>query len=166
MKVAVQDIPPEGRSFVFEGPDWLPDEVETVDAVKAELSLRREGARVLAAGSLELKVHRCCDRCLADFVLPLTAAFEIDFELEGGEQTGREHRCRSEEMDFEFLTESEIDLQELLRQQYYLAMPVKTLCKENCQGLCSRCGGNLNRTECHCQQESASAFEALRKLLK
>lgn len=166
MKIAVQDIPAEGRSFIFQGHDWLPGEVKAVGETKAELSLRREGARVLVTGFLELQVHKCCDRCLADFVLPLTAGFAIDFELEGDDQRGREHGCCSGEMDTEFLTGSEIDLHELLAQQYYLALPVKILCNENCKGLCSQCGANLNRAECHCRQDPASAFSVLGKLLK
>lgn len=167
MKIAVQDIPSEGRSFVFHSRDWLPGEVETIGDCKAELQLRREGTRVLAEGSLALQVRKCCDRCLADFVMPVSGAFEIDFELtEDVQHAGREHGCSAEQMDTEYLAASEIDLHELLRQQYYLALPVKTICTENCKGLCSRCGTNLNSNECRCPQEPASAFGALRTLLK
>jgi uncharacterized protein len=166
MKIAIQDIPFEGRSFVFHGSDWLPDKVETVGDVHAELSLSQDGARVLVAGSLDMKVRESCDRCLEDFVLPLASSFKIDFELEGGEQAAREHGYRSEEMDTEYLEGSEIDLHELLQQQYYLARPLKILCSENCKGLCCQCGGNLNRAQCRCQQESTSAFGVLRTLLK
>jgi uncharacterized protein len=166
MKIAVQDIPSEGRSFIFHSSDWLPDEVETVGNLQAELKLSQDGERVLVNGSLNLKVRECCDRCLADFVLPLTTEFKIDYELEGKEQAVREHGCKSEDMDTEFLEESEIDLYDLLLQQYYLAMPVKILCREKCKGLCSQCGANLNRIQCHCQQEASSAFGILRTLLK
>ncbi len=89
MKIAVQDIPAEGCSYAFHGRDWLPDEVNTIGEVRAELHLRRDGARILVAGALDLKVSKSCDRCLADFVLPLTTPFQIDFDLEGNEQQGQ-----------------------------------------------------------------------------
>ncbi|MEJ2688405.1 MAG: DUF177 domain-containing protein [Deltaproteobacteria bacterium] len=166
MKIAVQDIPSEGRTFVFHCRDWLPAEVETSGYIHAELRLSQDGKRVLVAGSLNLKVRECCDRCLVDFVLPLTAEFKIDFELEGKEQAVIEHGCQSEFMDTEILEGSDIDLYELLLQQYYLAFPVKILCSENCRGLCSHCGANLNQTQCHCQHETSTAFGVLRSLIK
>lgn len=166
MKIAVQDIPSEGRTFIFHGRDWLPDEIETIGSVQAELRLSQDGKRVLVAGSLDLKVREYCDRCLVDFVLPLTTEFKIDLELEGEEQAVIEHGCQAEFMDTEFLEESDIDLYELLLQQYYLAFPVKILCSEKCRGLCSHCGANLNRTQCHCQHETSTAFGVLRSLIK
>lgn len=166
MKIAIQDIPPEGLFFAFHGCDWLPGEVETVGEVQAELSLSRDRDRVLASGSFDLQIRQTCDRCLVDFILPLANSFKIDFEPETDEMSGREHHCRPEEMDTEVLTGTEIDIHELLRQQFYLAMPVKVLCYGDCKGLCGGCGSNLNQAECSCQQETSSAFDVLRTLLK
>ena len=44
-----------------------------------------------------------------------------------------------------------IDLNELLREQFYLALPMKPLCGEACRGLCAQCGTNLNAGTCDCQ---------------
>ena len=86
--------------------------------------------------------------------------------LTGRELFGREHSCRSEEMETEFLQGSEIDLHELLQQQYFLALPIKALCNDECKGLCSECGGDRNRNDCHCQQKTSSAFGVLHTLVK
>lgn len=166
MKIAILEISPEELAFSFHSGDWLPAEVEAVGDVQASLGLSRNGARVLAVGSLDLRIRENCDRCLADFILPLTASFKINFELGGQDQLAREHSCRVEEMETEFLQGSEIDLHQLLQQQFYLATPVKALCSEDCKGLCSGCGGDLNRNFCRCERESSAAFGVLRTLLK
>jgi uncharacterized protein len=38
----------------------------------------------------------------------------------------------------------------LLREQFYLALPMKPLCREDCKGLCPQCGTNLNTGSCEC----------------
>ena len=45
------------------------------------------------------------------------------------------------------------DLEQLMREQFYLALPMKPLCREDCQGLCVVCGANLNRATCDCKLE-------------
>lgn len=60
-----------------------------------------------------------------------------------------------------------IDLGEMMREQFYLALPMKPLCGEGCQGLCPVCGRNRNRETCHCESTWVDPrFEALRELKK
>ena len=47
----------------------------------------------------------------------------------------------------------EIDLEQSLREQLILSLPYAPLCKENCRGLCSRCGADLNAGDCKCPPE-------------
>jgi uncharacterized protein len=59
-----------------------------------------------------------------------------------------------------------IDLAEVMREQFYLAMPMKPLCKPDCQGLCPVCGGNRNRERCACRADWVDPrMEPLKKLL-
>ena len=58
-----------------------------------------------------------------------------------------------------------VDLDDLLRQQLYLSLPVKNLCAEECRGLCPGCGANLNQADCTCGAgEDRSPFAVLRQL--
>ena len=54
------------------------------------------------------------------------------------------------EIDISFYRDDEIDLSELLREQFYLALPMKPLCREDCRGLCPQCGVNRNTGTCDC----------------
>ena len=58
-----------------------------------------------------------------------------------------------EDMEVDFIRGEEIDLDEIIRENMYLSLPIKLLCREECLGLCSNCGRNLNNGDCHCRQE-------------
>jgi uncharacterized protein len=60
------------------------------------------------------------------------------------------------ELDTLQVTEPVVDLEDILRQQVYLGLPAKQLCRENCLGLCSHCGKNLNEGQCSCHEKSAA----------
>lgn len=59
-----------------------------------------------------------------------------------------------------------LDIYELASSVFYLELPTKVLCKEDCKGLCIVCGGNLNETKCNCKRNiGANTLEDLKKLL-
>jgi len=55
-----------------------------------------------------------------------------------------------DDVSMTFYRDEEIDLSELLREQFYLVLPMKPLCRPDCKGLCSQCGVNLNIETCQC----------------
>jgi uncharacterized protein len=61
-----------------------------------------------------------------------------------------------------------LDLGEMIREQFFLAVPLKRLCREDCAGICPTCGGNRNLTRCECPppEAAASPFGSLRKLFE
>lgn len=59
-----------------------------------------------------------------------------------------------------------VDLSELARETFILNMPSKTLCREDCRGLCSGCGVNLNYEKCRCKKEVDPRLAALAKILE
>jgi uncharacterized protein len=66
-----------------------------------------------------------------------------------------------------FYKDDHIDLGETMREQFYLALPMKPLCREDCAGLCPICGINRNREQCQCQAEWVDPrLEPLRKLTR
>ncbi len=59
-----------------------------------------------------------------------------------------------------------LDLNELLREQFYLALPMKPLCREGCLGLCPQCGADRNTTSCDCRTDwQDPRFAALKTLV-
>jgi uncharacterized protein len=65
----------------------------------------------------------------------------------------KELECNIQDPDSIILDEPVVDFDDVLRQQLYLLLPMKRLCSEQCKGLCSRCGVNLNLAECRCANE-------------
>jgi uncharacterized protein len=57
---------------------------------------------------------------------------------------------QDEDLETSYYRGDQIDLKELLREQFYLALPMKPLCREDCHGLCPQCGTNLNTGTCAC----------------
>ena len=80
---------------------------------------------------------------------------------EGAQQTGiatvaaGEREVGEEDLDTSVYRDDQIDLNEVLREQFYLALPMKPLCREDCAGLCPKCGTNRNTGTCSC----ATGFE-------
>lgn len=115
------------------------------------------------AGMLQLRmdveaVLSCvCDRCGASFDKPFHVLVErmLASELED-----------SDHDDILLLDDGAFDLDALTREAFILGMDTKTLCREDCKGLCSGCGANLNREACRCKKQFDSRWAALKKLLQ
>jgi uncharacterized protein len=63
-----------------------------------------------------------------------------------------EREVEEDDLSTAFYENDEIDLGQLMREQFYLSLPMKPLCLDDCQGLCPQCGTNLNRGTCGCQR--------------
>jgi len=78
---------------------------------------------------------------------------------------GVEREVEAEDLETSYYRNDEIDLNELMREQFYLALPMKPLCSDNCLGLCTQCGTNLNMSTCDCAPGlDESPFAALKGL--
>jgi uncharacterized protein len=55
-----------------------------------------------------------------------------------------------EDLETDFYDGEEVDLSPLIQDQVLLTLPPKVICREDCRGLCQRCGRNLNREACQC----------------
>ena len=68
------------------------------------------------------------------------------------ENTGEgEREIEEDDLTTAFYENDEIDLGQLMQEQFYLALPMKPLCRDDCKGLCPECGTNLNRGTCDCK---------------
>jgi uncharacterized protein len=89
--------------------------------------------------------------------MPIPFRFVHDFQLavasEHLESVQDETELKKEDLAVEFIEADKIDLDDIIREQIYLSLPMKLLCGSNVRGLCSRCGVNLNRETCKCSRE-------------
>lgn len=109
------------------------------------------------AGAATLRCARCLGEFPFDFeehlaieLLPLTQAPAED-----------ETRLGREDLEVRFYNEPSLDLAELSAEQLVLMVPMKPLCNESCQGLCPRCGADLNRGRCACPANVDERWESL-----
>jgi len=168
VQVRFDEIPAEGREFEINDSSWFPTAgVTPVGTTQARVRLERRRDRVFLEGMLAGRIRLTCDRCLAEYECSLDHEFKLDLELSTApEGEATEHDCHDSEMDVMFLPAPLVDLGEILAQQVFLTLPAKRLCREECQGLCPRCGINLNNERCDCNGVAGSPSFARLKELK
>jgi len=115
--------------------------------------------------TLELKANvkydTFCARCLA----PISETKDISFVKTV--ITDEASLQNEDNDDYIISRDGMIDADESLIEQILLELPIKHLCKEDCKGLCPKCGADLNVTECNCDtSEPDPRFDVLRKLLE
>jgi uncharacterized protein len=102
-------------------------------------------AAIQAAGTFQ------CDRCVEEFDKGLNTSYTMFYVYDDLDAT------TYEESQVQVLSPdtTHLDLTKDIREMVMLAVPMKLLCRENCQGLCSRCGRNWNYGQCTCHEEQS-----------
>jgi uncharacterized protein len=122
------------------------------------------------AGELRTTLQLPCARCLD----PVTEEIERQFDLlyrPLGTDAGREElSVTAAEAEVGYYQGEGLQLEEALREQVLLSLPLKVLCREECKGLCAHCGMNLNQQQCSCAEPVKdprwAALEGLRSKLE
>ena len=116
------------------------------------LERRFRGSAVPVHSVLDL----ACDRCGKEFsrekIVPLDALVAQELEDE-------------ENDEILLLDGYELDMDEVVTTAFILAMDTKNLCSDDCKGLCSGCGVDLNVDTCRCKPEVDPRLAALAQLL-
>ena len=150
---------PLGTSLTLDvdtGPQDLTD--LKVDFIRGTLEITRVQGGVLVQGTLSSRLEQECVRCLEPSELSIGLRLEEIFRLPG----------TSPHIDtpYEVSENGRLDLTPILREQSWLAIPMKPLCQPDCQGLCPQCGANLNQEQCACERTHVDPrLAALRELL-
>ena len=129
------------------------------EPVIAEGMVRNTAGVLVMTGSIRTTIHGTCDRCATAFDR------HIDFPIDVVLVTELANEENEDEWVFPLEGDS-ADLDDIVRTVFVLNLDSKLLCKEDCQGLCCRCGKNLNIGPCSCQKELDPRFAALKQLLE
>jgi uncharacterized protein len=166
MRLIVSEIPEAGLHREIELPIALEDDRQKSN-VHVFIKISRFGSRVLVEGHVETSVALICSRCLKEFLYPLNVNFKDEYVPRGEVIEEYEHELTNEELDLSFYSNDEIDIEELVREQLLLSVPMKPLCKSDCQGICPKCGRDLNKGLCTCGKTGTDPRLApLKKFLK
>ena len=111
-----------------------------------------------------------CARCVEPVDIPLAAEFDLIFRPAGADTESAERSITPVETEIGYYQRDSLLLEDVLREQVLLTLPVRTLCKPDCKGLCPRCGQNRNSQECSCDEGPADprweALSGLRSTIK
>ena len=150
--VDVARLDPEGETF--EG-ETAADVLELGAApvcqpeggISYEIHVERIDSELLARGRVSQHVRCTCSRCAEVFTLEVVEpVFFADYPVVEGE--------------------AYVDLTPEMREAIILALPGYPVCREECKGLCARCGANLNREKCTCGPAPGGSWAALDLLVK
>ena len=111
-----------------------------------------------------------CARCVDPVTVPLAGDFDLIFKPLGVDGENAEQAISTSETEIGYYQNDSLALEDVLREQVLLSLPARTLCREDCKGLCPRCGSNLNNEACDCGAVSIdprwSALGELRSKVK
>jgi uncharacterized protein len=144
----------------------LDSDLKVIGPLTGHVRLRRINQGLLVDGWVELTLELTCTRCLKEFEQPLHVDFTEQFNPTVDVVTGLPMPPFDEEEIFPIDEHHLVDLTEAIRQNVLLALPMVTLCQEDCKGLCPQCGHDLNLGPCECQPEVDTRMSVLAKLLQ
>ena len=133
--------------------------------VDLDVEIHKDATKVRVTGRVGTTLQLACGRCLEPFDIPLDATFDALFLPAVANAGAGEQEVADEDLGVSFYKDETLDLAELMREQFYLALPMKPLCRPDCKGLCPVCGINRNRETCTCQTEwTDPRLDALKRL--
>ena len=145
-----QPVSHVSRTFQPEEVAQAGDAYRIVSPVVLDLEVHKDKEKFRLVGQARAELELSCSRCLEPFRLPVDSAFDVRYLPASEMATEEERELQDEDVETSYYRDDRIDLNELLREQFYLALPMKPLCVDDCRGLCSQCGTNLNTGACGC----------------
>lgn len=174
MRLRVDEIPESGRFIHLHWdqdrlsqylPPDDPFEMKLARPLNVDLEIQKRPDHVRVTGSVRGVLELACHRCLDPVRHPLDEAVDLFLIEEAPTPSEEETELDMEDLEYEFFDGETIDLDQLIGEQVFLALPHKVLCSEECRGLCPRCGANLNTESCRCVRgDEQSPFEKLKIL--
>jgi uncharacterized protein len=125
------------------------DTFRIIEPARLDAVLHKDQDRFRLTGRLTTRLEVPCSRCLEPFEVPVDGSFDFRYlplALAGHPDEDADH-----DPSTNFYRDEQIDLSQLVREQCLLALPMKPLCRPDCQGLCAMCGTNLNVERCSCE---------------
>ena len=130
----------------------------------AELLAHSDG-QMRIQGKIKVEMTAQCDRCLGGARFALDSGFDLFYRPASQLPDEDEVAIDEGEAEIGFYEDGGMELEDILREQVLLALPMQRVCSEVCKGICPACGKNRNETECDCKLETHDdRWGALRKL--
>ncbi len=171
MLLSVREM--EARKVEFETA-FRPGEIEFIDnELRQRTDLRVAGSAELiestqeirVRGSIEVSFEAECARCLELTAFPIETQFDLFYRPADSETSHSEREIDSGEAEIGYYDGDGLELEDVVREQVLLALPLQWVCREDCKGICPVCGQNRNASGCSCKAETVDdRWSALRNI--
>ncbi|HEX7139186.1 MAG TPA: DUF177 domain-containing protein [Vicinamibacterales bacterium] len=143
------------------------DSFRVAGPVALAFDIRKDKQQFQLSGRVQTTLELPCSRCLEPFMWPVDALFDLRYLPQTLNTSADEREIQEDDLSTAFYEDDEIDLGQLMREQFLLSLPMKPLCSDACHGLCPDCGTNLNRGSCDCTRTwDDPRLAALREIRK
>lgn len=112
------------------------------------LAVVREYDHIRATGTVTTRISIACSRCLVEYEHDVVSNFTLFYIPSRGVHLDEDVELNEQDLISVALEGDEIDFSHEIAEQVLLEIPFKPLCRENCQGLCTHCGVDLNENVC------------------
>ena len=158
-----------GEPLIFQGEFHLPDELlpypqAKLTKVEIDFDVTFENPNVFIEGEITCFIDGVCDRCLAKVSKQIYLPFEQTFYNLTYRLGNSEYTDKTKEEDAYIYSGSKLDVTQAVCDEIVLSLPLSFLCKEDCKGLCHKCGTDLNKQTCSCDTTPDNAFSVLKNL--
>ena len=127
---------------------------------KVDVKVAKSHSQIVLDADISLKANYQCDRCGCEYKTDVQNSYQLVY-LFGNEQENDD----SFNLVYLPVDADKIEITNDVRDYALLAIPMKKLCREDCKGLCPRCGKDLNEGDCNCaEKEIDPRWEPLKKL--
>jgi DUF177 domain-containing protein len=119
---------------------------------------RGDDQSIHVRGRLSARLELQCGRCLEAFPFAVDQdldLFYLPHRAEEEDEEADEVELADRDMVVAYYQGERLDLGEMIREQFFLAVPMKRLCREECAGICPTCGANRNTRRCECPPADA-----------
>lgn len=189
MRIYLHELSDEPTLLDYtEKDDWVKTVIAEAEEAPAEIpskilgqkvhfEFRKTHELVFMTANFDCNLGMICSRCAKTITVPIHSDFESLFtkEKDYNPVSGASHGIAysaptgstGQEMEVQTLEKDYIELEEVLKEQVYLQLPVQPLCKEDCKGICATCGQDQNVEPCQCHRIKNNALaNALRKFIR
>jgi uncharacterized protein len=158
--------PHEHYEKIYQPGAFAADEsLRVVAPASLAFDIRKDKQTFHLTGRVQTALELPCSRCLEPFTCPVEAVFDLRYQPQTANVGADEREIAEDDLSTAFYENEQIDLGQMMREQFLLSLPMKPLCSEACKGLCPVCGTNLNRSACDCKRSwDDRRFDALREL--
>jgi uncharacterized protein len=163
-----EEIRPDSMDL---GPDLRQSSALTT-SIHADLVEEHHGKHevikdIRVRGDLSTRLQVSCARCLEPVEQVVARSFELLYRPQGTDARAQELSVTDAEAEIGYYRGDGLELEDVLREQILLAVPLKIVCRDHCKGLCPHCGKNLNMELCSCSEPLEDPrWEVLKEIRK